>query len=388
MIKKILLGILALALLLLIVASLFLPASYHKKMCGTHLQPPYEAPARAVALFERLDFPADLHCDALLWDENLLKRHDYGHVDIPRMLETHMGLQVFSTVNKVPKDLNFKSNTGNSDQLVKLFFVEHPLKPGTWFSPFKRVMVQAEALHRCARKSDGEFRIILSREDLAEYLEDRGNGQKVTAGLLSIEGAQALEGKIENLQTFYEAGVRMIGLTHFFDNRLGGSAHGVERGGLTDFGREVVQAMEEKHIIVDLAHASPALVSDVLDVATRPVVVSHAGVKGTCDNQRNLSDEQLLRIAENGGLVGIAMFEVADCGKDYSATAKAIRYAVDLMGLEHVALGSDFDGAISCHTDVTGLPLLVEALLAEGFSESEIQAIMGGNVRDFLMRVL
>ncbi len=388
MLKKILLRTIAILAILITLASIFVPAYMHEKRCGTHISPPYRASAEAQALYNRLDFPADLHCDALLWDGNLLKRHDYGHVDIPRMLEAHIGLQVFSMVNKVPAGLNFKSNTDDSDQLIKLFMVEHPLKPRTWFSPAGRVLEQSRTLHRFARKSEGKFRLILSREDLADYLQDRANGQELTAGMLSIEGAQALEGKIENLQRFYDAGVRMIGLTHFFDNRLGGSAHGAERGGLTDFGREVVQAMEEKHIIVDLAHASSALVSDVLDIAPRPVVVSHAGVKGTCDNQRNLSDEQLLRIAENGGLVGIAMFEVADCGKDYTATAKAIRYAVDKMGLEHVALGSDFDGAISCHTDVTGFPLLVEALLAEGFSESEIQAIMGGNVRDFLLRAL
>ncbi len=382
--KRILGGFLIFLLTAYLLVVLLLPPYLDKKYTPVHQSPPYEVSPEALALYNRLDFPADLHCDALLWRRNLLKRHAYGHVDIPRMLDMRMGLQVFSIVNKVPKELNFEKNGDETDKITMLYFAQGR-PPRSWFDLSERVLAQASALHRYAEKSEGKFRVIETRSALIDYLRDRENGQEVTAGLLAVEGGQALEGNMENLNAFYQAGVRMIGLTHFFDNEIGGSAHGVKKGGLSRFGHELIAEMEAKKMLVDLAHASPDLVSDVLDIATRPVVVSHAGVKGTCNNQRNLSDEQLRRIAENGGLVGIAMFEVADCGTDYGATARAIRYAADIMGVEHLSLGSDFDGAIACHTDLTGLPLLVEALLAEGFSEEDIQAIMGGNVRNFLL---
>ena len=141
-------------------------------------------------------------------------------------------------------------------------------------------------------------------------------------------------------------------------------------------------------MIVDLSHSSPRLIDDVLAISTRPIIVSHTGVKGTCDNVRNLSDKHLLGIAANGGLIGIAFFEPAVCGTDAAATAKAIKYTVDLIGIDHVALGSDFDGAFTMHFDVTGLPLLVEALLALDFNEEEIALIMGDNIKDFLLKNL
>ncbi len=385
--QKTLVNILLTLGLLYLLAILLVPPYLDKKYTPVHLAPPYEPSPEALALYKRLEFTADLHCDALLWRRNLLRQHSYGHVDIPRMQQMNFGLQVFSIVNKVPQELNFKQNSDETDKITMLYVVQGR-NPRSWFDLSERVLVQCRALQRFADKSAGSFRLIRSAEDLSAYLRDRANGQELTAGLLAIEGGQALEGHMDNLQTFYDAGVRMIGLTHFFDNEIGGSAHGIKRGGLTDFGRALIPAMEKKSMIVDLAHASPALVSEVLDLATKPVVVSHAGVRATCDNQRNLSDAQLRRIAENGGLIGIAMFEVADCGTDYAATARAIRHAVDVMGIRHVGLGSDFDGAISVHTDLTGLPLLVEELIKQGFSEQDIRAIMGGNVRDFLLRNL
>ncbi|VAW28193.1 hypothetical protein MNBD_BACTEROID06-1701, partial [hydrothermal vent metagenome] len=134
--------------------------------------------------------------------------------------------------------------------------------------------------------------------------------------------------------------------------------------------------------------ASPALIKDVLKLATRPVLVSHTGVKGTCNNLRNLSDAHIKGIAANGGLIGIAVFEAAVCGTNAAATAKAIKYTTNLVGVKHVGLGTDFDGAIPAHFDVTGFPLLVDELLKLGYSNSDIAAIMGGNIRDFMLKNL
>src|SRR5690606_9614838 len=99
-----------------------------------------------------------------------------------------------------------------------------------------------------------------------------------------------LEGRLENIDRMYDAGFRIMGLTHFFDNEVGGSAHGLEKGGLTPFGRRVIGRLEEKKMLVDLAHASRALIDDVLNMAERPVLVSHTGVEGTCPGPRNLTD--------------------------------------------------------------------------------------------------
>jgi microsomal dipeptidase-like Zn-dependent dipeptidase len=133
-------------------------------------------------------------------------------------------------------------------------------------------------------------------------------------------------------------------------------------------------------MLVDVAHASARTIDDVLQMAKRPVIVSHTGVRGTCDNNRNLTDEQLRRIAETGGVVGIGFWDTAVCGEDAAAIAKAIRYAANTIGTNAVALGSDFDGAVKTPFDVSGMALITEALLRENFSEDEIKQIMGGNV--------
>jgi len=146
--------------------------------------------------------------------------------------------------------------------------------------------------------------------------------------------------------------------------------------------------MERRKILVDLAHASAKTIDDVTAMATRPVVVSHTGVRGTCDNQRNLSDAQLKKIAATGGVIGIGFWDVATCGNDARSIARAIRYTVGVVGVDHVALGSDFDGAVVVPFDVSGLPLLTQALLEQGFSEPDIAKIMGGNVFRLLRETL
>jgi microsomal dipeptidase-like Zn-dependent dipeptidase len=133
-------------------------------------------------------------------------------------------------------------------------------------------------------------------------------------------------------------------------------------------------------MLVDLAHASARTIDDVLAMATRPVVVSHTGVRATCDNARNLSDDQLRRIAATGGVIGIGYWDTAVCGQDAAAITRAIAHAASVVGPEHVALGSDFDGAVSVPFDTTGLAVLVDALLAAGLREEAIAQIMGGNV--------
>jgi len=337
--------------------------------------------------YDSIPFVADLHCDMLLWDRDFFEEHDYGHVDLPRMQQANMALQVFTIVSKVPRGINIERNDDKTDQIALLSFGQlRP--PGTWFSIKERAMHQIDQLHFFAKKSTGQFRVIRNKTELEKYIEDRDKNQSLTAGMLGLEGAHCLESDINNLNTFYEAGVRYIGITHFFDNEWGGSAHGIDRSGLTESGKELVRNMNDLNITIDLAHASPKVIDDVLSLTLKPVLVSHTGVKGVCDNQRNLSDAHLIEIGKLNGLVGIGLWETSVCGTDATATAKSIRYVADKIGVDKVALGSDFDGAIGTHFDVTGLPLMVPALENEGFNRKQIEMIMGGNIRDFFLENL
>jgi len=345
-------------------------------------KPPYTASNRARALHRDLTI-ADLHADSLLWGRDLLQRSSYGHVDIPRLAEGNVALQVFSLPTKSPRGLNIESNDDTTDNITALAIVER-WPPATWNSLTERALYQSRRLHQFASGSRGGFVVIESSADLASYLERRQHNGSITAGLLSIEGAHALDGKLENLDVLYHAGYRMMSPSHFFDNDIGGSAAGVRKTGLTEKGREWVRQMEARHMIVDLAHASAQTIDDVLAIATRPVVVSHTGVRGTCNNNRNLSDDQIRAVARNGGLIGIGYWDTATCGNDARAIVKAMRYVSDRVGAGHVALGSDFDGAVTTPFDTTGLVEITDAMLEAGYSEQEIRMIMGENVVRFL----
>ncbi len=350
------------------------------------LSPPYKVSAEASELHQSLTI-ADLHADTLLWGRNILKRSKIGHIDLPRLIDGNVSLQVFSVVTKTPKALNLKRNDDKSDNITLLALAQG----WSWkslSSLSERALYQAHQLHDYADKSDGELILIKSAKNLEDFFALRKNNHNIVAGLLSLEGAHALEGKIENLNKLYQAGFRILGLTHFFDNDVGGSAHGLKKEGLTEFGRKVVKHAQAMHMLIDLSHASSKLIQDVLEISTQPVVVSHTGVKGTCDRSRNLTDDQILGVAKTGGLIGIGFWPTAICGHNAREIAQAAHYAKNIAGIEHIALGSDFDGAVSVPFDISGLSLLTEALLNEGFSQHEIRLFMGGNVVKLFLNAL
>jgi microsomal dipeptidase-like Zn-dependent dipeptidase len=205
--------------------------------------------------------------------------------------------------------------------------------------------------------------------------------------LLALEGGHALEGRLDTVDTLYAAGVRMLGLIHRFDNALGGSSTGAPDMGLTPFGLRVVQHAEELGMIIDLAHASRATFADVVRVARHPVVVSHTGVRGTCDRSRNLTDDQLRAVAATGGVIGIGFWSGAVCGRSTVHIARAIVHAVRVAGADHVALGSDFDGDATVF-DASGLPLLTGELLRQGMPPADLRKVLGENVLRVLASTL
>ncbi|HWT94980.1 MAG TPA: dipeptidase [Solirubrobacteraceae bacterium] len=235
----------------------------------------------------------------------------------------------------------------------------------------------------------GAVRVVRSTADLDRSLED---GR--LAAVLGLEGAEPIGRDLSGLDDWYEAGVRVIGPVWSRPNDF---AHGVpfrfpsspDTGpGLTAAGERLVRACNALGIVVDLSHLNENGFWDVARISSAPLVASHSGAHALCPSSRNLTDEQLRAIATTGGLVGVVFavpFLRADGADDTDTPLRVlvehVRHVAEVAGIDHVALGSDFDGApVPAELgDVTGLPRLLDALAADGFTEPEIEAIAWGN---------
>jgi len=345
---------------------------------------PAPTSARSQELHARL-WIADLHCDATLWNRPLLERSPRGHVDLPRLIDGNVALQVFSLANKYPLGANYR-RTPNGIDLMGTLAIANRWPRATWSSPLERVIHQAGIVQRAVHDSDSRLVMIRNSRDLATLSgARRGDG---VGALLSVEGLHVPQDDVGAIDRLYEMGVRIFGIAHMSDNDVGGSAHGWRKGGLTVFGKRVVARIDSLGAVVDLAHASDSTIEDVLAISTRPVLVSHTGVDGTCPGERNLSDDHVRRIAARGGIIGVGFWRGAVCGDDAAAIARAMRYAARIAGVNAVSLGSDFDGAVHTPFDAAGLVVLTEALIEEGFTDEEIARIMGLNALEFFLRAL
>ncbi|MFV0292310.1 MAG: dipeptidase [Paracoccus sp. (in: a-proteobacteria)] len=389
MLRRILLIIFSLSIIAAVAFFTFAPG-YVERILNpvTAPQEGWPVSEAAQALHDRLVI-GDWHSDALLWDRNLMKRTIRGHTDIPRLQDGNVALQVFTTVTKSPAGQNYNQNTAEaSDNITRLVIGQ--LRPvRTWTSLRERALDQAARLHRMSEENPDDLRLILTRDDLSELLVERQSGAQITGAILGTEGAHPLEADIGNLDVLYDAGFRVIGLTHFFDNELGGSLHGNGgRNGLSSFGRQVINGMLERGMVIDLAHASPQTVRDVLAIkGTRPII-SHTGIHGNCASPRNIPDALIRDIAARGGVIGIGYWADVNCGQSPEAIAGSIRAAIDLVGENHVSLGSDFDGSVDAPFDAASLAALTQALMDAGLDESQIAKIMGLNMMRYLIETL
>lgn len=348
-------------------------------------------PSEAAQALQRTLVIGDWHSDALLWDRDLRQRSTRGHVDLPRLRDGNVALQVFTTVTKSPSGLNYERNSAEASDDITLLFLAQARPPRTWFDLTERALDQAARLTATAEAAPGELRIIRSKADLAGLLADRAAGATVIGGMLGAEGGHAFGGRMENYDRMRAAGFRLIGLTHFFDNELGGSLHGeagTEGAGLTDFGREVVARMIADDMVIDLAHASPAMAREVLATPGARPIVSHTGIHGQCQTQRNFTDDLLRDLAAKGGLVGIGFWDEVNCANTVAAIGDSIVAAVALLGEDRVSLGSDFDGAVTTPLDSSQLASLTQVLLDKGLPEPTIAKVMGGNMMRYLAQVL
>ena len=355
----------------------FLPGYVEGSMNQIDGKPLIAVSDEAKALHKTLNI-VDLHSDTLMWNRDLNDKASRGHMDLPRLQDGNVALQLFSSVTKTPKNQNYDGNSDKTDNITLLTIAQlQPVK--TWSSLTERSLYHAQKRDAAAAGSGGAIKSVDTATQLDTLLAARQKDKRPVGAMLTIEGLQNLEGKAANLDRLYDAGFRMAGLTHFFDNELAGSMHGLKKGGLTPFGRDIVQRMEAKGMIIDIAHLSHTGVAEVLAMATRPVVSSHGGVQATCKVNRNLTDDEVRGVAKTGGVIGIGYWDGALCSTDPRAAAKAMKHVRDLVGIQHVALGSDYDGATTVRFDTSQLVQVTQALLDEGFTAQEIRAVMGEN---------
>ena len=380
--KKFFLSVLGLLVIAAIAFFIFAPGILEKQTNMIDGKPLPEISAEAQKLHDSL-FIVDLHGDTLLWKRKITDSVDRGHIDLKRMQQGNVGLQIFSSVSKTPRGQNYDSNSAETDNITLLAIAQlQPVR--TWFSLLERQIYHGKKLNNAVIESNGGLIQIKEASDVETLPKLRAktakeNGQAIIGTLFSAEGLQTLEGKRENLQKLYNAGMRMAGLVHFFDNELAGSMHGEEKGGLTDFGRTIVQDMEEMGMIVDIAHSSHETVAEVLKMARRPVVSSHGGVQAVCGVNRNLTDDEIKGVAATGGVIGLGYWPGAMCDTDPKSVAKSVKHVRDLVGIEYAALGGDFDGAVTTRFDTSGIVHITQALMEAGLTEEEIRAVMGLN---------
>ena len=330
----------------------------------------------------------DWHSDSFLWKRDLMDEHDYGHMDIPRLQQGNVALQMFTTVTKSPVGQNYQANSSDAgDNITNLAVVSlWPTK--TWDSLTERALYQASKAQHLANSHPDDVMMITSKAELLQFMQQRTTTPQLLGMLLGTEGSHALDGNIDNIQRLFDHGFRMMSLQHFFDNKLGGSLHGESGAGLTEFGRQAIEKMLALEVMIDVSHSSPQVVKDVLAMSPKPLLVSHTGLYGHCPSDRNIADELMQKIAKNGGLIALGYWDGAMCEATVQEIAKAFKYGIDLVGSEHIALGSDYDGATSVPFDTSELVYLTQALLDVGLSEHQIKQVMGGNMLRYLQQHL
>jgi membrane dipeptidase len=311
----------------------------------------------------------DGHCDTLLnvldGQRRLGERSAEGHLDLPRLREGGVTAQIFACFIRPP----FMSARATAEALriVDTFFEE--------------MVANAAVLTLATSAADVE----------------QAKAEGKVAGVLALEGAEALAGDLGVLRMFYRLGVRNVGLTWNFRNEAAdGVGEARTGGGLTEFGVQLVKEMNRLGVMIDVAHLSPAGVRDVLALSESPVIASHANAHALCPHWRNLTDEQLEGIAANGGVVGVTFVPAFVTEDPRQATLECtldhIDYVVRMAGIDHVGLGSDFDGFFEKEInvgleDVTRMPGITGGLLARGYKSSEVKKILGGNFLRVLRQV-
>jgi membrane dipeptidase len=318
-------------------------------------------------------------------------RSDAGHIDLPRAREGGLGGGFFAVYIPDPDLSGVAKPAGTLAESAMNRYADER----TWPEPMSLEYAEAQAVELLGRllhvveTSNGQVAAVRTAGELRACL-DRGT----FAMLLHFEGAEPLDPDGRALETFYAAGVRSVGLTHSRRNRY---ATGVpfkfpsspDTGpGLTDLGRALVRQLNARRVMIDLSHINEQGFWDVAKTSTAPLVCTHSNAHALSASARNLTDRQLDAIKDSGGIAGLN-FHVGFLREDGGRSAdmpitrmvEHIEYMAERMGIDHVGLGSDFDGATMPAElrDAAGLPRLVAALRARGHTEEDLAKVAHGN---------
>lgn len=307
----------------------------------------------------------DAHCDTLTalgkQGRRLGEKSGAGHLDLPRLVFGGVSLQFFAAF----------------------------IGPGYRDNPLVRALEIFDVFYREMADNHDLVEPVLSFGDIERII----SGKKVAA-LLTVEGGEALAGRLEILRMFYRLGVRSITLTWNGRNELGdGVSEAGSGGGLTEFGAAVVREMNRLGMVVDVSHLSESGFRDVLKESGMPVIASHSNCRSLCDHPRNLGDHQIRALAAAGGVVGLCFYPYfVDTGSpSLERWLDHAEHLADIAGVDCIGIGSDFGGmeaAIPELADASFLPLVTRGLLGRGFSGAEVKKILGGNFLRVLSQVL
>ncbi len=319
---------------------------------------------------------ADAHADALMWNRDLTCASSTGHVDFPRLREAGVKLQCFTVVTRgLPVIDGFS-----------IFAASRGWPAEARRSEWTRCTWQLDRLAHFCRESQGQASIAGTREQLTHNLE----AGRLSA-VIGIEGGHALEGDPTRVAQLVERGVRFLSLSHLSNNELGGtSTPFFGNKPLTALGETVLEAMAGARVILDLAHASPAMLPRLLTYPGR-VFCSHAGIAGAHAMWRNLTDQTLRGLADRGGVVGVIFAPQFLGGRTLVDLVRHVQHAIGVMGEDGVAFGSDFDGMIPLPRgmrDVRDLPKVTQALVDAGLAVRVVEKVIGGNLRRFFGEAL
>jgi microsomal dipeptidase-like Zn-dependent dipeptidase len=377
------------AIFLLLILTLVLASKNIYRWTGvSEMAPPYRTSAQSQQLHKSM-LIADLHADTATNLIDFSEPQPYGHIGRARLEAGNLSLLTLALATETTMIMNTSGGRIRGLNPIAFASMVNGWPVRTWNSNYERGHFFLDHARRVLAENSDRMFLITDREDLDRLRRAHASRPPHQLGILmAVEGIHILDGDLAKLRPLIEDGIRMISLTHGFDNEAAGSNTGSNRSALTDFGREALRIMQDSGVVLDLAHASEATISEALEIVDKPVVFSHTGIKATCDIDRNISDHAIRKLGENGGVIGVAFFTSALCGNDVDAIVSAMQHIKGLIGTEHVALGSDYDGMVKVVFDVGGLPVLTEALLGSGFSPQEIRMIMGENVIRVLSEVL
>jgi len=316
----------------------------------------------------------DMHCDtirALIKTNQTLRKNDLM-VDLERLKETDYLLQCFAMF-VVYENKNHEEN----------------------YSPFDICNEMIDRYKIEMESNKDIIKPVLTYQDIENNITNN-----MISSLLTIEEGGTCLGNIDNLIHFYNRGVRMITLTWNYQNEIGspninyfvplpkdGKFIPNTTDGLTDFGKKFVKKMNELGIIIDCSHASDKTFYDVIEISTKPIVCSHSNARCVCDFVRNMSDDMLLKLKENNGVVGINFCHDFVTPNDKLSTiedlVKHIDYIKNLIGIDYIGLGSDFDGISNKNIEMKEcslMPKLLEALRKHHYTEEDIDKITHKNM--------